>query len=77
MMWEVGKDMNKTFLCLLSFLLLISIIQIVHCVIESEVMEELPMDYPAPELPTDIPEPIKAESIEPFRSPDGIYTLRE
>jgi len=77
MMWGVGKDINKTFLCLLSFLLFISIIQIVHCVIESEVMEELPMNYPAPESPTDIPKPIKAESTEPFRSPDRIYILRE
>jgi len=69
--------MNKTLFCLLSCLLVISIIQVVHCVIESEVIEELPMDFPSPELPKDIPEPIKAEFTKPLRSLDRVYTLRD
>jgi hypothetical protein len=70
-------DMNRTFLCLLSCLLLVSIIQVVHCVVESEVIEELPMNFPSPELPKDMPEPIKADFTKPFRSPDRVYTLSE
>jgi len=40
-------------------------------------MEELPMDFPSPELPKDIPEPIKAEFTKPLRSLDRVYTLRD
>lgn len=68
--------MNKSLLCLLSCLLVISIIQVVHCVTESEVIEELPIDFPSPELPKDIPEPIKAEFTKPFRSLDRMYPQR-
>ena len=65
--------MNKTLLCLLSCLLVINIIQVVHCTIESEVIEELPIDFPSPELPKDISEPIKAGFTKPFRSQGRMY----
>jgi len=50
------------------------------------VKEELPIDFPSPKLPIDIPEPIKlpigipepvkAEFIEPFRQLGRMYPCR-
>jgi hypothetical protein len=50
--------------------------KVVHCAIETEVIEELPIDFPSPELPKDTPEPIKAEFTEPVRSLDRMYPQR-
>jgi len=58
-------------------LLAFSVIQAVDCVVESEVIEELPMDFPSPEPPEDIPEPIKAEFSKLSRSPDRMYPLKD
>ena len=78
--------MEKIYLCLLLCLLAFSTIQVVNCPVESEVKEELPVDFTSPELPINIPEPIKlpigipepvkAEFIEPFRRLGRMYPCR-